>query len=164
MSPDENQDIVLHLLHEVFTRGNTAALREFGTPNVTLHLAGYPDSFRGPDALQKWATTYLAAFEVQHIIDDVAADRDMVMVRWTMHSTQKGEYLGIPPTGRQVTFTALEWFRLENGKVAEVWSMFDTLSVMQQLGVFPKGRPPRALMWLIVRLQRLDRKRGEKQA
>jgi hypothetical protein len=118
MTPEESKDIVLHLLHKVFTQGNTAAFRAFGTPNVTLHLAGYPDSFRGPDALQKWATTYLAAFEVQHIIDDVAAD----------------------------------------------WSMFDTLSVMQQLGVFPKGRPPRALMWLIVRLQRLDRKRGEKPA
>ena len=164
MSPEENKAIVLHLLDEIFTKGNTAAFRDLGTPSVTFHLAGYPDSFRGPDALQEWATTYLAAFDVQHTIDDVAAEGDMVMVRWTMRSTHKGEYLGIPPTGRQVTFTVLQWFRLVDGKSAEVWNMFDTLSVMQQLGVFPRDRPPRALMWLIVRLQPPGHKRGEKQA
>ncbi len=59
------------------------------------------------------------------------------MTRWTFRGTQTGEYLGIPPTGRRVTFTGTTIYRIADGKAAECWWNYDTLGMLQQLGVIP---------------------------
>ena len=66
--------------------------------------------------------------------DDMIADGDMVVVRMTMQGTNTGEFMGLPPTGQQVTMSGIEMFRLVDGKVVERWAEFDMLSLMQQLG------------------------------
>jgi predicted ester cyclase len=156
MSPEENKAIVLHLLDEVFTRKNPDAFLEYLAPNAVFHLSSYP-TFHGPEAVAKWATTYLAAIDARVTVDDMVAEGDIVMLRWTTNAIHKGEYVGIPATGRPVSFTELALMRFAGDKAEEVWIVLDTLDVMQQLGLFPKGHPPRALMWLVVRLQRLGR-------
>jgi predicted ester cyclase len=60
-----------------------------------------------------------------------------VAVRQTWHGTHTGNFQGIPPTGKQVTFTSLEVYRITGGKLAEEWVELDMLGLLQQLGVIP---------------------------
>jgi predicted ester cyclase len=69
-------------------------------------------------------------------VDEMIAER--VMVRWTFHGKQVGEYAGLPPTNKDVTYAGINIFRVENGKIAEVWDISDRLWLWQQLGVLPE--------------------------
>jgi predicted ester cyclase len=55
----------------------------------------------------------------------------------TWQGTQSGEFLGIPPTGKRVTWGVFDMVRVAEGKIAEHWGLMDQLSLMQQLGVIP---------------------------
>lgn len=57
--------------------------------------------------------------------------------RATMSATHQGSFMGIPPTGKRVEISGIEYFRLANGKIVERWVMFDDLGLMEQLGVVP---------------------------
>ncbi len=71
-------------------------------------------------------------------IDEMIAEGDRVMVRWTFSGTQQGEYYGLPPTNRFVSYTGINIFRIEEGKIAEVRDIYDRLWLWQQLGVLPE--------------------------
>jgi lactoylglutathione lyase len=70
-------------------------------------------------------------------IDEMIAEGDRVMVRWTSGGRQVGEFSGLPPTGNQVTYAGINIFRIADGKIAEVWDLYDRLWMWQQLGVLP---------------------------
>jgi steroid delta-isomerase-like uncharacterized protein len=70
-------------------------------------------------------------------IDEMLAEGDRVMVRWTSRGTHQAEYNGLPATHKQVTYSGINIFRLANGKIAEVWDISDRLWLWQQLGVLP---------------------------
>jgi predicted ester cyclase len=72
------------------------------------------------------------------VIDEVIAEGDRVMVRWTFHGTHQGEFHGLPPTHRGVTYTGINIFRIAHGRIAEIWDISDRLWMWQQLGVLPE--------------------------
>jgi predicted ester cyclase len=81
---------------------------------------------------------YFSAFPEQHIdVDDLIAEGDRVVVRHTHNVTHGGDFVGMPPTGRQAVISGTEVFRLVDGKVAEMWHQDDLLSLLQQLGAIP---------------------------
>ncbi len=71
-------------------------------------------------------------------VDEMIAEGDRVMVRWMFHGKQVGEYAGLSPTNKDVTYAGINIFRVENGKIAEVWDISDRLWLWQQLGVLPE--------------------------
>lgn len=73
-------------------------------------------------------------------IDQMLAEGDRVMVQWTFRGVHQGELDGLPPTGKQVTWSGINIFRLADGKIAEVWDISDRLWMWQQLGVLPDIR------------------------
>ena len=85
---------------------------------------------------------HIAAFEAAFpgygmIVEDMIAEGDKVVVRGAMHGTHKGDLMGIPPTGKQVTISVIIIYRIADGKIVEHWMIADQLGLMQQLGVFP---------------------------
>ena len=70
-------------------------------------------------------------------IEMMIAEVDRVMVHWTGHGRQWGEYFGIPPTNREITLSGIYIFRIEDDRIAEVWNLWDQLGELQQLGVLP---------------------------
>ena len=62
---------------------------------------------------------------------------DMVAARFTARGVHNGAFMGLPPTGKPITMTGIEIFRLENGKIAELWGEANLLGLMQQLGILP---------------------------
>jgi predicted ester cyclase len=72
-----------------------------------------------------------------YTINDLIAEDDKVVARWTLKATHKGDYMGIPPTNKQIILNGIYIIRIENGKQVEWWLEADFLSLMQQLGVIP---------------------------
>jgi steroid delta-isomerase-like uncharacterized protein len=72
------------------------------------------------------------------VVDEMIAEGDRVMVRWTFQGTHQDELAGLPPTHKQVTYCGINIFRIANGKIAEIWDISDRLWMWQQLGVLPE--------------------------
>jgi len=75
--------------------------------------------------------------DVEVVSEDVIAEGDKAVVRWTGRGTHQGVLLGIPPTGKQVTWTGMTIYRIADGKIVEERGEEDALGFLQQLGVVP---------------------------
>ena len=87
-------------------------------------------------AAYEWLKTVWGDWDIT--IDEMIAEGDRVMVRWTTHGTHQAEFHGLPPTHRQVAYSGINIFRVADGKIAEVWDLYDRLWMWQQLGVLPE--------------------------
>jgi predicted ester cyclase len=155
---ERNKAVTLALFDEAWANGDVDAYDRYAHPDVVLHLAGYSQPFRGREAVKEWVRTYRGAFpDISIDIDAIVADGDEVWMRWTSEQTHTGEYMGIPPTRKHVRMNVLETLRFVEGRFIEVHILFDPLRVMQQLGVFPEGTPPRPVVYLLRGLTRLSR-------
>lgn len=84
------------------------------------------------------ASWILAAFpDVQTTLEDILVDGDKVVTRWTNRGTHTAPFMGVAPTGRQVSYTGISIDRLENGKIVESWRNSDMLGLLRQIGGFP---------------------------
>jgi len=89
----------------------------------------------GLEGLKKVVTGMRASFpDLHHTLDDVIPAQDKVVVRFKFHGTHQGEYRGIAPTGKPVTYTGIGIWRIADGKLVEHWSNIDLYGLMQQLG------------------------------
>jgi predicted ester cyclase len=70
-------------------------------------------------------------------VEDVIADGDKVVTRNTVTGTHQGEYMGLAPTGRSVTYDEIFIFRLADDRIVETWGVVDVLAQMKQLGLVP---------------------------
>jgi steroid delta-isomerase-like uncharacterized protein len=132
-----NKDIVRRLGVEPW-EGNLGVIDELVSPDYVGHDPSQPDLL-GPDGVKGFITTYLSAFPDGRItIDEQLAEGELVATRWTGRGTHQGELMGIPATGKQVTVAGITLSRLKGGKVVEEWSNWDTLGMLQQLGVVPE--------------------------
>ena len=136
MSTEENKTIARRYIEELFNQKNLATVDELNTPDFVLHNDA--TTMQGLEPYKQFLSMDLTAFPDLHMtIEDQIAEGDIVAERVTMHGTHKGDLMGIPPTGKQVTITAIYIVRFANGKGAEVWANTDVLGLMQQLGVVP---------------------------
>lgn len=137
MSTEQNTMLARRLFEETWNSKNLAVLDEMVAPNFVFHNS--VQTFYGPEGFKQFATTYHSAFPEAHFtIEDVIAEGDTVVLRWTARGRQSGEFLGIPPSGKEVTVSGITITLLSNGKSVESWGEFDALGMLQQIGVIPK--------------------------
>jgi len=74
-------------------------------------------------------------------IDDILAEGDKVVTRYTLKGTHKGTFMGIPATGKQIVTKAVEIDKIVKGKIVERWDFSDNLGMMTQLGAIPSTAP-----------------------
>ena len=136
---EHNKAIVRRLIEEVWNKGNLSVVDELFTPNYEHHDPSTPDFGRGPESERKRATLYRNAFpDVRLTVEDIIAEGETVVTRWSCRATHKGELSGIAPTGKQINISGVTVARLSNGKFAETYVNWDALGLMQQLGVVPE--------------------------
>jgi steroid delta-isomerase-like uncharacterized protein len=136
---ENNKAIVRRLFAELWNNGNLSLADQLFTPNYTHHDSSSPDFGHGPESERKRATLYRTAFpDLRLTIEDLIAEGDTVMARWSCQGTHKGDLNGIAPTGKQFTISGVTITRLLNGKFAESYVNWDALGLMQQLGVVPQ--------------------------
>jgi steroid delta-isomerase-like uncharacterized protein len=135
MLTEDNKAIVRRFFAE-YDRGNLDGAAETLATDFVNHQSD--NTMQNREEFKQLGSAFLKAFpNLQETIEDQVAEGDKVTTRLTFRGTQSGELMGIPPTGRQVTFVALTLDRLVDGKIAERWHLFDTLGMMKQLGVIP---------------------------
>ena len=136
MGASTNKDIVRRLGVEPW-EGNVGVIDDLVSADYVGHDPAQPD-MHGPAGVKTFITTYLSAFPDGSItIDGQLAEGDLVATRWTGRGTHNGELMGIPPSGKEVTVSGITISRLQDGKVVEEWQNWDTLGMLQQLGVVP---------------------------
>jgi steroid delta-isomerase-like uncharacterized protein len=112
--------------------------REYLTSDFTRHDPNVPE-IHGPEAEQGLVAMYRTAFpDLSFTVDHLMAEGDMVSAHLTARGTHRGELMGIPPTGREVTVAVMELYRVEDGKIAEQWVVMDALGMLQELGAIPE--------------------------
>jgi steroid delta-isomerase-like uncharacterized protein len=109
---------------------------ELFTAEHQMHDPQVPTG-QGPRGMAETVSVYQEGVNGHWGIDDIFSTGDRVVVRWTGSGTHVGEVNGIPPTGKKIRVDAITIHRMNNGKIAETWEVWDTLGFLQQLGVMP---------------------------
>jgi predicted ester cyclase len=127
MSAEKNKALVRREQEELWNHtGNLDTAEELFAPEQA-------------EAAKQEAADFLRGFpDVVSTIEDLIAEGDKVVARWTSHATHRGEYMGIPPTGREVEFTGISVYRIERNRITESWTVEDELGLMRQIGTVPE--------------------------
>jgi steroid delta-isomerase-like uncharacterized protein len=141
MSAQENKALADRFHMDIFQEGNLDAADEILSADFAWHGGMGPgEDQRGPEGTKQVASAVIGAFPDRRIThEDIIAEGDKVLIRWVLRGTQQRELMGIPPTGRSVTVTGFDLFRIEGGKITEMWQEADELGMLQQLGVIEQA-------------------------
>jgi steroid delta-isomerase-like uncharacterized protein len=130
MTTDDNKALVRRFISEIFEQGNLEAVDELCAADFIGHTWGNADKEGLKQAIGRVAK---GLADAHFSIDDMIAEDDRVAVRLTASARQKGEFMGIPPSGRSYEIGEIHIFRIRDGKVADHWHEFIAAALMKQL-------------------------------
>jgi steroid delta-isomerase-like uncharacterized protein len=138
MSTEQNKALVRQMVEEIFNRRNTGLADEFLASDFVEREELPPGIPPDREGVKQLATMLRSAFpDFTATIEDTVAEGDKVVIRMTWMGTHEGEFMGVPPTGKSVSFGVIDILRIAGGKFVEHWGQMDSMSLMQQLGVVP---------------------------
>lgn len=139
MSTEVYKAMDRRVVDEIINKGNMAVADELFASEYVYHGPGGQE-LNGPEGFKQLITIYRTAFPDIHMtIEDMVAEGDKLVTRWTVCGTHKGELMGIAPTGNQISITGIVIYRIAGDKFVESWENFDQMAMMQQLGVLPSS-------------------------
>ncbi len=139
MSSDENKSIVVRIFDEIANKKKVDLIDKLFATNYVYHESSGKD-ICGPGGFKNMISITHSAFPGYHIkAEDMVAEGEKVACRFTANGNHQGELMGIPPTGNTFTITGIVIYRIVGGKVIEQWENFDTLGMLQQIGVLPSS-------------------------
>jgi hypothetical protein len=142
MSLEENKSLVRRYFEDA--PRNPDACDEIFAPVVRWHAIQHV-SFNSPDfdsspqsekEANEWLHTVWSDWHAT--IDELIAEGDQVVMRWTFYGTQQGELFSLPPTHKSVAYSGINIFRIVDSRIAEISDIYDRLWMWQQLGVLPE--------------------------
>jgi len=139
MSLEENKALSRREIEEIFNRGNLDAADEIYTADFVDHDLSLPLEVKGPKGMKANVGMYCSAFpDLTVTLKDQLAEGDKVANRWTARGTHQGEFEGVTPTRKEMSFTGMHISRInEEGKISESWENYDALGLMRQIGAVP---------------------------
>ena len=130
-----NKTLVKRFVTEYQNGRDEDTLRELIAPDVVDHAAA-PGQPAGIEGVKAFHDGFHAAFSGLHAdIHQQVAEDDLVVTRKTFHGRHTGDFMGIPPTGRDIELAVIDIVRVRDGQIAEHWNQVDQLDVLMQLGV-----------------------------
>ncbi|HEU4798067.1 MAG TPA: ester cyclase [bacterium] len=137
MPAEDNKAVVRRFVEEFKNKANHNIVDQLCAPSFVHHFKD-PRLPAGREGLKILGRTVAAAFpDVRVAIEDLLSDGEKVVERTIARGTHRGEFNGIPPTGRPVAWTEIHIYRLSQGKITELWSEFDSAGMLMQLGAVP---------------------------
>ncbi len=131
MDRTEQNKATVRAYADAFSRGDFEAVKALCIPDVVI--SGVLGQGGLDVAMPVWNELH-RAFEIQLEIQDMVAEGDRVAVRFTEKGTFCGEFRGMRPTGKPFELVAMEWFKMEDGKIAQRWGARDSAAMMRQVG------------------------------
>ncbi len=142
---ERNKTLIRRGVDEIWNKGHFAVADEMVTSDFVVHTAGKVGEIRGREGIKQYFAALRAAFpDLTFTIEDHIAEGDRVVTRWSASGTHRGDFQGLPATGKQIQLSGIDVDRIENGKIAECWMNMDELGLLQQLGVVPDLAAARA--------------------
>lgn len=136
---ETNKTVSRRVVEEIFNAGHYELAAELVTDDYVGHDPASPDLIMGAEGLSRQAEGYRAAFpDMRLTIEDEIGEGDKVVTRWSARGTHAGDIFGIAPTGKQTTVSGMTIDRIVDGRIAESWTNWDTLGLLQQLGAIPE--------------------------
>jgi len=142
MSTEQNKSVVQRAFDSM-SEGRDQFLAEHDEiygENLVGHFSGMPPVDRDMHR-QFGLATYSSFPDLKRPVEELIAEDDKVVARWSSVGTHSGDFMGTPPTGKTVRTTGITIFRLEDGKIVEEWSESDMLGMLQQVGALPMAQP-----------------------
>jgi steroid delta-isomerase-like uncharacterized protein len=133
----DNEAIVRRFVDEYQTGGDESVADEILAGDFVDHSPFGPFASDREGVKQLFATLRGAFSDLRVEIQDQFSQGDKVVTRKTFHGTNDGEFMGMPPTGKQVSFDVIDILRLRDGQFVEHWNVVDAMGLMQQLGAVP---------------------------
>lgn len=137
MAIDKNKAIARLALEGVWSAAGTASLEEVYSAQFVSHQQGDPDAtVRGIEALKSFIAEFHLAFpDFNNQVEQQIAEDDRVVTAFTSSGTHRGALMGVASTGKRIEWSGIEIVRVEGGKIAENWVIWDRLGVLEQMGV-----------------------------
>ena len=135
-----NRAIGRRVLLKLWGQGKLELADLLYAPDYVDHVGRGPEPSRvsGPAGLKQAVTMFRRAFpDLAYTVEQELAEGDLVMTRFSARGTNRGPFLGAPPTGRVVAYTGFDLNRIKNGRIVESWVNYDALGLLQQLGMVP---------------------------
>ncbi len=130
MTTEQKKQLVSRFIYLLTTKQSD----KFGEVISLNYKQHNPMVKQGLTGIQEGAKWFEVVFpDVQATIDAIVVEGDLVVARFTWSGTHKGELFGIPASNVKVTWTGTDWWRIENGKLAEHWDVVDWSGLIQQI-------------------------------
>jgi steroid delta-isomerase-like uncharacterized protein len=134
---EANKAVVRRDIEEILNQGNLALIDELFSADSVFHGPNYPE-LRGREARRQFFASLREAFpDIHFTVDELIAEGDKVVLRWSVTGTHRGEFWGATPTGKKISFSGTTTFRIAGGMIADEFVQADFLGFMQQIGVVP---------------------------
>ena len=134
--PEDNNAIV-HRFEKAFAANDVATIDALCDLALVDHNPA-PGQAPTLSGFKATIAAYKAIFpDLQVDVEAVIGERDLAASRWSVVGTHKAEFFGVPATGKRVKVEGMNFYRLRGGKITDVWTQFDGLGLMQQLGALP---------------------------
>jgi len=135
-SAEKNKANIKRIIEELYSQGDLRVTEQLYAANYTRHDPATPDVGTGVAAVKQVVNTYRTAFpDLTLTTQDLVAEGDKVLVRWSARGTHQGELQGAAPTGKRFEVTGLTLMQFADGQIVEEWTNWDTLGMFQQLGI-----------------------------
>ncbi|MFE3443149.1 ester cyclase [Nocardia sp. NPDC059180] len=132
----QNKQLVETFIQELFTKGDLGAVDRYVHPNFVNHDAPFPGAPEGAEGLRLAAAMMREASPDWHSqIDQLIAEDDLVVERFTASGTHRGELMGAAPTGTTIVLTGIQIFRIDGDRIVERWGRLDEAGLYRQLGL-----------------------------
>jgi steroid delta-isomerase-like uncharacterized protein len=136
MSGEQNRAVVRRFFAAIDGR-DPAGVEAALAPSYACHFVGAPGPMDGA-TFAGFVSGFQAAFpDLTHTVEELLVEGDTGAARLTIRGTQRGDFQGIPASGRTVEFKAMNHYRFEGGRIVEQWAVADMLGMLQQLGAIP---------------------------
>jgi steroid delta-isomerase-like uncharacterized protein len=132
---DQNKDLARRFYEECWNQGKVDRLDQYVSRDCRYHDPVFPSLAPGVDSLKNHINMCRKAFpDLRFSLDDMIAERDEVVVHWTAHGTQEGQFLGVPPTRKIASVSGTSIYRFKNQKTVEQFVDWNALTLLEQLG------------------------------
>ncbi len=139
----QNKELLRQVYTDVFVNWNRERVQAVLAPDFLSH--DWPeDSPKGVDGFYDFYGPVLASFpDAHYAVHDLIAEGDKVTVYWTLKGTHKGDFMGMPPTNREISMDGIAIYRVENERLKERWVVYDFYAMVEQVraGVQAMAQP-----------------------
>lgn len=142
--PIDAKAIVRRLYEDVWNKRKLEVASDLFSPSHALNNSNFPGSSVGPEAYKIQVAMFWSAFpDLRFTVEDTVAEKDKIVVSWTISGTHKGEFMGIRPTNKKVSIEGMTMHYIANGKIIDSNISWDALGLMRQLGASPALARPK---------------------